>query len=104
MVDKDGQFAYSDVKSVQFANSGFEVTLYPNPVQSFTKLNITLDQAQLIKVSVNDALGNTVQQLQITGLKGMNEKTLDLSKVPSGTYMVRIQAGQNSKTLSVVKN
>ncbi|MDE3183570.1 MAG: T9SS type A sorting domain-containing protein [Bacteroidota bacterium] len=104
MVDKDGQFAYSDIKSVQFANSGFAVTLYPNPVQSFTKLNITLDQAQVIKVSVNDALGNIVQQLQITGLKGMNEKTLDLSNVPSGTYMVRIQAGENSKTLSVVKN
>ncbi|HSN09863.1 MAG TPA: T9SS type A sorting domain-containing protein, partial [Hanamia sp.] len=104
MVDKDGQFSYSDIKSVQFANSGFAVTLYPNPIQSFTKLNITLDQAQVIKVSVNDALGNTIQQLQITGIKGMNEKTLDLSNVPNGTYMVRIQAGQNSKTLSIIKN
>jgi hypothetical protein len=104
MVDKDGQFAYSDIKTVQFKNAAFAVNLYPNPVQNFTKLTIALDEAQVIKVSVNDALGNIVQQLQITGLKGMNEKTLDLSNVPNGTYMVRIQAGQNSKTLSVVKN
>jgi len=104
MVDKDGQFTYSDIKSVQFKNLSFAVNLYPNPVQNFTKLTVALDEAQVIKVSVNDALGNIVQQLQITGLKGMNEKTLDLSNVPSGTYMIRIQAGQDIKTLSVVKN
>jgi hypothetical protein len=104
MVDKDGQFAYSDVKSVQFTNAGFAVTLYPNPVKSFTKLNITLDQAQVIKVSVNDALGNLVKQIQINGQKGMNEKTLDLSIVPTGSYMIRIQAGQNIKTMPIIKN
>lgn len=104
MVDKDGQFAYSDVKSVQFTNAGFAVTLYPNPVQSFTKLNITLDQAQVIKVSVNDALGNLVKQMEINGQKGMNEKTIDLSTIPTGSYMIRIQAGQNIKTMPIIKN
>ena len=104
MVDKDGQFAYSDIKSVEFANRGFAVSLYPNPVQSLTKLNITLDEAQVIKVTVNDALGNRVKQLEITGQKGANEKTLDLSNIPTGSYMIRIQAGQNNKTLPVIKN
>ena len=104
MVDKDGQFAYSDVKSVQFKNAGFAVTLYPNPVQNITKLNITLDQAQVIKVSINDALGNRINQMEITGQKGMNEKTIDLSSVPKGSYMIRIQAGQNLKTIPIIKN
>jgi hypothetical protein len=104
MVDKDGQFAYSDIKSVQFANAAFAVSLYPNPVQNLTKLKVTLDEAQVIKVSVNNALGNLVKQYQITGQKGNNEKTIDLSDVPSGSYMIRIQAGQSTKTLPVIKN
>lgn len=104
MVDKDGQFAYSDIKSVQFGNATFAVSLYPNPVQNMTKLNITLDQPQVIKVSVNNALGNVVQQFEISGQKGINEKSINLSSVPAGSYMIRIQAGQNRKTLSVIKN
>jgi uncharacterized protein Veg len=104
MVDKDGQFAYSDIKSVQFANAAFAVSLYPNPVQNLTKLKVTLDQAQVIKVSVNNALGNVVKQYQVTGQKGNNEKTIDLSDVPPGSYMIRIQAGQHTKTLPVIKN
>jgi hypothetical protein len=104
MVDKDGEFAYSDVKSVQFANAAFAVSVYPNPVQNLTKLKVSLDEAQVIKVSVNNALGNIVQQFEIAGQKGINEKSLDLSSVPAGSYMIRIQAGQNRKTLSVIKN
>lgn len=104
MVDKDGQSAYSDIKSIQLANAAFAVSLYPNPVQNLTKLKVTLDEAQVIKVSVNNALGNMVKQYQIIGQKGSNEKTIDLSNVPSGSYMIRIEAGQNKKTLSVIKN
>jgi len=104
MIDKDGRFTYSDVKSVQFANANFAVTLYPNPVLNSTKLTITLDKAQVIKVAVNDALGNVVKQLEIAGQKGVNEQQLNLTNTPKGTYIVRIQAGQNSKTLSIIKN
>jgi len=104
MVNKDGQFVYSDVKSVQFQNAAFAVTLYPNPVQNITKLNVTLDQAQVIKVIVNDALGNRIKQMEIAGQKGMNKKTIDLSTVPKGSYMIRVQAGQNLQTLPIIKN
>ena len=104
MVDKDGQFAYSDIKSVQFANKTFEVSLYPNPLRNLTKLNVTLDQSQEIKVSVNDAVGNVVKQIEIKGQKGLNEKAIDLSTVPAGSYIIRIQAGDNMKTIPVIKN
>ncbi len=65
MVDKDGQFAYSDIKLFNLPMQDLLLRIYPNPVQSMTKLNITLDQAQVIKVSVNDALGKSVKQMEI---------------------------------------
>lgn len=104
MVDKNGAFVYSDIKSVQFKNASFAVTLYPNPVHDVAKLNVTLDESQLIKVFVSDAMGKSVQQFEMNGQKGFNEKTLNLSTVPTGSYMVRIKAGANSKTISLIKN
>lgn len=104
MVDKDGQFDFSDVKSILLNNVIFSASVYPNPVSTSSKLSIELTQAQAIKVSINDALGNLVKQIQITGQKGVNEKTLDLSSLPSGSYMIRIQAGQNLKTIPIIKN
>jgi hypothetical protein len=104
IVDKNGVFAYSDIKPVQFKNAAFAVTLYPNPVHTVLKLNVTLGEPQIIKVVVSDALGKSVQQFEMNGQKGLNEKTLNLSTVPTGSYMVRIQAGENSKTLSIIKN
>jgi hypothetical protein len=104
MVDKNGTFVYSDIKSVQFKNAAFAVSLYPNPVHSAAKINVTLDQSQIIKVLVTDAVGKSVQQFEISGQKGLNQKMLDLSNVPSGSYMLTILAGGNSKTLSVIKN
>lgn len=104
MVDKDGIFDYSDIKSLHLDNRRFAVSLYPNPAHSSTKLNIALVQAQVIKVSVNDALGKSMKQFEISAQNGMNEKILDLSTIPIGSYMIRIQAGQNSKTLPIIKN
>lgn len=104
MVDKDGQFAYSEIKSVQFANTGFSVLVYPNPIQSVSKLRVNLDKPEVIKVTITNSTGSTVQQFQINGQRGMNEKSINLSTVPAGSYMIRIQSGLNSKVFSVIKN
>ena len=104
MVDKDGQFAYSEIKSVQFANTGFSVLVYPNPIQSVSKLRVNLDKPQVIKVTITNSTGSTIQQFQINGQRGMNEKSINLSTVPAGSYMIRIQSGLNSKVISVIKN
>ncbi len=104
MVDKDGQFAYSEIKSVQFANTGFSVLVYPNPIQSVSKLRVNLEKPQVIKVTITNSTGSSVQQFQINGQRGMNEKSINLSTAPAGSYMIRIQSGFNSKVISVIKN
>lgn len=104
MVDKDGRFSYSDIKTVHFNKQRFAVSLYPNPVQSFAKLTISLENTEPVNVSVNDASGKQVQQIHFTGQKGENERTLDLSTVNSGTYVVTILAGNKVQTISVIKN
>lgn len=104
MFDKDGQFSYSDIKTVHLNKPDFAVRMYPNPVQSFTKLTISLGNAEPVNVSVNDALGKQIKQIRFSGQEGENEKTLDLSSENSGTYLVTIQAGNKIQTISVIKN
>ena len=104
MVDKNGQFAYSEIKTVQFANTGFSVLVYPNPMQSVSKLRVNLEKPQVIKVSISNSTGNLVQHFEINGQRGMNEKSINLSTVPAGSYMIRIQSGQKNKVISVIKN
>ena len=104
MVDKNGPFAYSEIKTVQFANTGFSVLVYPNPMQSVSKLRVNLEKPQVIKVSISNSTGNLVQHFEINGQRGMNEKSINLSTVPAGSYMIRIQSGQKNKVISVIKN
>jgi hypothetical protein len=65
---------------------------------------VNLEKPQVIKVTITNSTGSSVQQFQINGQRGMNEKSINLSTVPAGSYMIRIQSGLNSKVISVIKN
>jgi len=104
MVDKNGQISYSDVKTIRLKNGAFIVNLYPNPIQNLAKLTISLENPQMVNVSVNDALGNQIKQFQFNGIKGKNERSVDLSSVNSGTYLITVQAGNQLQTISIIKN
>lgn len=80
MVDLDGTFAYSDIRSIVLAGDG--LTLYPNPV---THGKLTLDLA--------DASGSRVKVYSTTGqevLRASGSRTLDVSQLPSGVYVIRV--------------
>jgi hypothetical protein len=104
MVDKDGEVSYSDIKTVHLDKQSFAVRLYPNPVQSFTTITISLENTQPVNVSVNDALGKQIKQIHFAGQTGENERTLDLSTINSGTYLITIQVGNKIQTISIIKN
>ena len=72
------------------------VKVYPNPVKDL--VNITSLQT-MDKVSVFNILGQEVLKKSLHS----NEGTLDFSKLPSGTYMVKVTADNEVKTLKVIK-
>lgn len=102
-VDKDGQFVYSDVRSIRLNPGKVSLGLYPNPANIYSTLTMDLPDAMQVSVIVSDAGGRVIDQYSISGNKGMNQKRLDLSKYASGSYMMKIQAGNESQTLTLVK-
>jgi len=70
--------------------------VFPNPVNDI--LNIAFDQA-LDSVVIYNLLGQEV----ITKTINANETTIDVSQLPLGTYLVKINTGDTVKTLKVIK-
>ncbi|MDQ6480543.1 PKD domain-containing protein [Dyadobacter sp. LHD-138] len=89
MIDQDATYAYSRIVSVRFEGES-NLNVYPNPVSDF--LQIKNENKQLIKsVEIIDIAGKTVYlNSSERGLSDILSKGVDISKLPSGAYVVRV--------------
>jgi hypothetical protein len=102
-IDKDGAFVYSVIKSVRLDGKAFAINAFPNPVKQFTKLTIDLIDNAPINITIVDAAGKQVESMQIQGIKGLNVKNINMGAFASGSYVIKVQAGAELKTIPVVK-
>jgi hypothetical protein len=94
MVDLDGTFAYSSIKSLNF-NGEEQMNIYPNPT------------ADRIKLSSNMQIAN-VKIYSQTGVMVMNTRPdsgneVDLTKLAQGTYFVKINDGTLTRKILIVR-
>jgi hypothetical protein len=101
MVDKDGKFKYSEVRTVRIgaANESAKITAYPNPVVN--ELHIFLPQSWQNQ-SVNGQLVNTGGRIIKTFII-QQAVTIMMSDVPVGTYYLKMVNGNEISTQSIVK-
>jgi len=83
-VDLNGKFTYSEIRSVKGIGIVNDVTVFPNPTRSNSKISV-----------VGANANSSIQLLDFSGkvLKNINSittNTLDLSGVKNGTYLIRI--------------
>lgn len=83
-VDLDGQFTYSEIKTIKGIGSVNDVTVFPNPARANTKISV-----------IGATANSTIQLVDFSGkiLKNVNSNTinsLDLTGVKNGTYLIRI--------------
>ena len=83
-VDLNGKFSYSEIKTVKGIGVVNDVTVFPNPARSNSKISV-------VGVTAN----SSIQLLDFSGkvLKNINSNTvnlIDLSGVKNGTYLIRI--------------
>lgn len=83
MVDKDGSFAYSTIRSLVFDKAG-EVSIYPNPVSVGGSINLQIDDLSKIKnIKIFDSSGQLVAEPKVS-------KEINLAKVQPGLYVVQL--------------
>jgi hypothetical protein len=78
-------------------DGGDLVTASPNPFNPTTTISFSLPEATRVTLKVYDTNGRQVAQL-VNGLQpaGQHHVTFDGSSLPSGLYLYRLTAGQNT--------
>ncbi len=92
-VDVTGDFQYSEIKKVNFAEPTDIVKVYPNP--SNGTINISVNEAA--KYSVMDVNGKIVSEGEV-------DAQIKLSDLPTGLYMVKVMVGEDMYNFKLIVN
>ncbi|MFZ1517221.1 MAG: T9SS type A sorting domain-containing protein [Ignavibacteriaceae bacterium] len=107
-IDNDGQFEYS--KTIEVDVNGvkkYELTQnYPNPFNPTTSIQYAISSKQFVTLKVYNLLGREVATLVNENKEaGSYEINFNASKLPSGVYLYKLQAGEfiQTKKMTLVK-
>lgn len=84
MLDKDGTFRYSQVRKINFSNTGDHITVYPNPVIN-AKISIA-SSGNINRAVLFDAAGKIIRSFVLHG----RSNDLDLNGIAKGIYQLKI--------------
>ncbi|MCX6171796.1 MAG: T9SS type A sorting domain-containing protein [Flavobacterium sp.] len=70
---------------------------YPNPVNNVVNFE---NNNPILKITLFNLLGQRVEEKEINSLSGQ----LDMSKLPTGNYLLRIKTENGESTVKLVKN
>jgi hypothetical protein len=106
-IDYDGQFEYTYIVSALIKEEGvFQLSdLVPNPANNKVSIFVTTPSEQIIKLKLNDLLGQEIFSKEYSLQNGTNGIDIDLRDIPSGTYSVSIISGNayTSKKLVIAR-
>jgi len=109
MIDRDGNFDYSDEKVVTLTSINGSLSLdevKPNPASDATVVEVNLGNDMDVVLSVYDVNGKVVAEIFNGTLNaGTHNYDLDLSELTSGTYTVVLSSGDAviTQKLNVIK-
>lgn len=87
MVDKDGQYAYSNILKIAFSNPK-QVLLYPNPARDKTTLLFNAIKAGGYSIQLTDISGKVLLTIKGFAVAGENKVKLDVNKYAKGIYII----------------
>ncbi|GGF03992.1 FG-GAP-like repeat-containing protein [Hymenobacter cavernae] len=89
------QAATSRVLATSTAALAEQISLYPNPAHTFVRLQLPgALSKQALRVSLINALGQTVLERQLTAAQAADGPELDLGKLATGIYTVRLRTSE----------
>jgi hypothetical protein len=102
MMDRDGQFKYSNVEVVNSSSLVNNVKVYPNPTQSAINTDFNIAEDNEGDIEIYDAFGKQISKQHADFKKGKNHVGSDLSCHPTGVYMVKILIDGNAVAIQKV--
>jgi hypothetical protein len=81
-----------------------KVMVAPNPVSDVLNVAFDSKKDQNIRISLTDMTGRTVISTQKDAVQGVNAFQIPAAQLSAGIWMLRLENGQEVKTIKVVKN
>jgi hypothetical protein len=89
-----GSYSYSPVARINTGcGKGNEISVYPSPAISNITLSVSDDAFINTKATIIDVSGKTHMSFIINA----NSKNIDVSKLPAGMYVIRLDDGSNAR-------
>jgi hypothetical protein len=101
MVDKDGKFKYSPIRSVRMAsvNDTVKVSAYPNPVMDELHISVTREwENKTLSGLLMSTNGSVIKTFNI-----QQNATIGMSDVPAGSYYIKVANEKEISTQAIVK-
>ena len=91
-IDADGTASFSKAVTIARPVEAAELMpTYPNPARSTATVRFAVLERQAVRITLYDLLGRRVQTVVDTEVEGRTEQVLDVSRLASGTYFLRMQ-------------
>ena len=95
-VDFDGKFSYSNIVFIK-GEPATELTLFalfPNPTHQLLNVVLQSPNAQRVQLIITDLAGKIVQLQTLQLQKGDNNKTVNVTALAKGIYVVKVICGK----------
>jgi mRNA-degrading endonuclease HigB of HigAB toxin-antitoxin module len=84
-------------------NESVSLDVYPNPASTFVKVNFSINNDELVNISLYNSLGEIVTNIDNTIVaKGNHTSTIDVSNFETGVYYVKMILSNNSVIIKKV--
>ena len=77
--------------------------VYPNPTNGIAHIIFTAKHSEKCRMEISEPAGKILQAKEFECMAGQNKINIDLTKYPSGTYLVRLICDEGTKVFTVVK-
>jgi hypothetical protein len=96
MIDIDGKYTYSEVRTLTFDANGLTIVVYPNPVKDgIVYINTS---APCNRIELRDITGRVIKIINVQGA----QHTVSLSGLTPGTYFISVMTLNGKKVQKVV--
>jgi hypothetical protein len=102
--DFNGDVTYSKIVKVTIIKTTSAALIaYPNPAHNYFTARFASQEETAAQVALFDISGKKILFENFTVSEGVNSQSMDLTKIPSGVYIVELSAGEIKSTLKLVK-
>lgn len=86
-----------------FIKKGYELTSYPNPVNTSTTISFTLPKKENVTISIYSIMGQRIQTITNGSFgKGKHNVQWDASNVASGLYIYKLETGSVTQSRQMI--